>query len=124
MQAATLLLHSRDQQCDPEGAAGNREIHKTVPPLSPGFLLRTDHGSLACLFCFKHPEGQLALWLKELSQYDFDIEHRTGAQHSNVDALSRQATEGLKISDCYQVGMDVTELPCKGCSHCQRLHKQ
>ncbi|XP_023205547.1 uncharacterized protein LOC106700194 [Xiphophorus maculatus] len=88
------------------------------------FLLRTDHGSLAWLFRFKHPEGQLARWLEELSQYDFDIEHRSGLQHSNADALSRQATEGSTNCDCYQAGKDVMELPCRGCSHCQRLHKQ
>lgn len=39
------------------------------------FLLRTDHGSLTWLFRFKYPEGQLARWLEELSQYDFHIQH-------------------------------------------------
>lgn len=58
------------------------------------FLLRTDHSSLTWLFRFKHPEGQLARWLEELSQYDFKIEHRTGRQHANADALSRRSAEG------------------------------
>ena len=42
------------------------------------FLLRTDHSSLAWFFRFKAPEGQLARWLEELSQYSFVIQHRAG----------------------------------------------
>ncbi|KAI3359399.1 hypothetical protein L3Q82_002902 [Scortum barcoo] len=88
------------------------------------FLLRTDHNSLTWLVCFKHPEGQLARWLEELSQYDFEIEHRAGRQHANADTLSRCNTEGLTDCDCYQAGKEATELPCQECSHCQRLHDQ
>ena len=54
------------------------------------FLLRTDHSSLAWLFRFKAPEGQLARWLEELSQYSFVIQHRTGKSHGNAGALSRR----------------------------------
>ncbi len=57
--------------------------------LGKKFLLRTDHNSLTWLFRFKHPEGQLAHWLEELCQYDFDIEHRAGKHNSNDDAMSR-----------------------------------
>ncbi|KAI3369919.1 hypothetical protein L3Q82_024431 [Scortum barcoo] len=88
------------------------------------FLLRTDHNSLTWLFRFKHPEGQLARWFEELSQYDFEIEHRAGRQHANADTLSRCNTEGPTNCDCYQAGKEATELPCQGCSHCQRLHDQ
>lgn len=83
------------------------------------FLLRTDHSSLTWLFRFKNPEGQLARWLEELSQYDFEIEHRAGKRHSNADALSHQGTDDCESCDCYQAGKDVSGLPCHGCSHCQ-----
>lgn len=88
------------------------------------FLLRTDHNSLTWLFRFKHPEGQLARWLEELSQYDFDIEHRAGHQHSNADSLSRQDIAHSNICDCYQAGKNLMDLPCHGCKYCQRLHEQ
>jgi hypothetical protein len=52
------------------------------------FVLRTDHGSLKWLFNFKDSQGQLARWLEVLSQYDFEIQHRSGSKHQNADALS------------------------------------
>ena len=39
------------------------------------FMLRTDHNSLRWLTSFKEPQGQLARWLEELSQYDMEIVH-------------------------------------------------
>lgn len=56
--------------------------------LGSNFILRTDHSSLTWLYRFKRPEGQLARWLEELSQYNFVIEHRAGTHHANADALS------------------------------------
>ena len=38
---------------------------------------------------FKEPEGQLACWLEQLEEYDFDIVHRWGELHVNGDTLSR-----------------------------------
>ena len=37
----------------------------------------------------KEPEGQLACWLEQLEEYDFDIVHWQGKLHNNADALSR-----------------------------------
>ena len=87
------------------------------------FLLRTDHGSLTRLFRFKAPQGQLARWLEELSQYNFDIQHRQGAKHGNADSLSRRPGEDEEC-DCYHAGEELSELPCKGCKYCARLHQQ
>ncbi|CAL9699311.1 unnamed protein product [Knipowitschia caucasica] len=87
------------------------------------FLLRTDHGSLTWLFRFKCPEGQLARWLEELSQYDFHIEHRAGKQHANADALSR-LPNNMDKCDCYQAGINLSDLPCKGCRYCWKVHEQ
>ena len=54
------------------------------------FRLHTDHGSLTWLTNFKDPEGQLARWLEQLQEFDFDIVHGRGKKHTNADALSRQ----------------------------------
>ena len=53
------------------------------------FVVQTDHGSLAWLTNFRNPEGQLARWLEQLQEFDFDIVHRAGRKHLNADALSR-----------------------------------
>ena len=54
------------------------------------FCLRTDHHSLRWLTSFKEPQGQVAHWLESLQEYDFEIQHRPGKQHSNADSLSRR----------------------------------
>ena len=59
------------------------------------FTLHTDHGSLTWLQSFKDPEGQLARWLEKLQQFSFNIVHRQGKRHQNVDGLSR-----LPCSQC------------------------
>ena len=86
------------------------------------FVVRTDHASLAWLMRFKRPEGVLARWLQELSNYDFDIVHRSGKKHSNADGLSRIVIDGE--CDCYIAGKDVTTLPCGGCEVCTRMEAQ
>jgi len=53
-------------------------------------ILRTDHHSLKWLQTFKRPEGILARWMETLAEFDFEIEHRPGRLHSNVDGVSRQ----------------------------------
>ncbi|GFO36097.1 retrovirus-related pol polyprotein from transposon [Plakobranchus ocellatus] len=80
----------------------NREaedMHKRNPAISScqfrpyllghHFKERTDNNSLRWLTSFKEPQGQLARWLEELSQYDMEIIHRPGKHHGNADALSR-----------------------------------
>jgi hypothetical protein len=37
----------------------------------------------------KEPQGQLARWIEESSQFDMEIQHRSGKKHANADALSR-----------------------------------
>lgn len=54
------------------------------------FTLRSDHGALTWLFKFKQPEGQVARWLEQLSEFNFTIIHRPGRIHSNCDGLSRR----------------------------------
>ncbi|KXJ08111.1 hypothetical protein AC249_AIPGENE24815 [Exaiptasia diaphana] len=39
---------------------------------------------------FKQPERQVAHWLEQLQEYDFEVEHRPGKYHQNADAMSRK----------------------------------
>jgi transposase InsO family protein len=86
------------------------------------FLLRTDHSSLTWLLRFKEPQGQLARWMEELSQYTIIIQHRAGKNHGNADALSR-IPEGV-VCRAYRAGVRLRELPCGGCDYCTRADKQ
>ncbi|GFO46611.1 Pol polyprotein [Plakobranchus ocellatus] len=81
------------------------------------FKVRTDHNSLRWLTSFKEPQGQLARWLEELSQYDMEIIHRPGKRHGNADALSRIP----HVDECssYNASSLLTSLPCGGCKYCR-----
>ena len=60
------------------------------------FTLRTDHGALTWLHSFRQPVGQVTRLIELLSEYKYDIVHRPGRLHSNVDPLSRKSTnEGI-----------------------------
>ena len=54
------------------------------------FKVRTDHASLAWLRRLREPIGQQARWLEIMEEFTFSIEHRSGAKHTNADALSRR----------------------------------
>ena len=88
------------------------------------FLIRTDHSSLRWLMNFKEPQGQLARWIEELSEYDFEIQHRSGNKHINADCLSRLP---LLEEPCTHFKLDVVQpsnLLCGGCTYCHRAHSQ
>ncbi|KAL5009058.1 hypothetical protein ScPMuIL_014639 [Solemya velum] len=57
------------------------------------FILRTDHSSLTWLLGFKNPQGQLARWMEELSQFDMQVQHRPGAKHFPKSAVLRTSYE-------------------------------
>ena len=71
---------------------------------------------------FKEPQGQIARWMEELSQYDMEIMYRPGKQHLNADALSRMPVK----EGCYHYqGKEIlSDLPCGGCKYCTRAHLQ
>ena len=96
-----------------------REYHHYL--LGRSFIVCTDHSSLTWLMRFKQPEGQLARWLEELSQFDMTIQHRPGHKHGNADGLSRILEEGF--CNRYQAGVNLADLPCAGCKYCPRVHK-
>ena len=53
------------------------------------FIVITDHSALKWLMTINDPTGRLARWSLYLQAYDFEIIHRKGKKHTNVDALSR-----------------------------------
>ena len=61
------------------------------------FHLRTDHEALKSLFSSLDPRGRRARWIEKLSDYDFEIIHRSGLKHGNADALSRMPTRDPSI---------------------------
>lgn len=87
------------------------------------FTVRTDHSSLTWLLRFKEPQGQLARWIEELSQYNMIVKHRAGAKHGNADALSR-IPDSLAPCSAYIAGIRPVDLPCGGCRYCTRADIQ
>jgi len=53
------------------------------------FKVITDHSALAWLMKINEPTGKLARWSLYLQTYEFEIIHRAGKKHQNVDVLSR-----------------------------------
>ncbi|MBV2113414.1 MAG: DDE-type integrase/transposase/recombinase [Candidatus Thiodiazotropha sp. (ex Ctena orbiculata)] len=87
------------------------------------FTVRTDHSSLTWLLKFKDPQGQLARWMEELSQYHMVVQHRPGTKHGNADALSRKPDD-LTFCPSFVAGIKPTDLPCGGCHYCVRADQQ
>ena len=65
------------------------------------FLARTDHNALRWLRNFKSPRGQVARWLERLSDFDFEVQHRSCRLHNNADGLSRSPwdEQGAKLCE-------------------------
>ena len=91
--------------------------------LGKPFTIRTDHSSLRWLLRFKEPQGQLARWIEELSQYNMVIQYRCAGKHGNADSLSRIPVVGITC-DQFVPGVKPTDLPCGGCSYCVRADSQ
>ena len=53
------------------------------------FVVRTDHAALSWLRRTPEPMPQLARWLTFIEEFSFDVQHRVGTKHQNVDSLSR-----------------------------------
>ena len=60
--------------------------------------VRTDHSALQWLRTFRDPGGQVPQWIERLAEYDFDLVHCPGKQHSNADALLRYSQTVVAIS--------------------------
>ena len=66
--------------------------------LGKKFTVRTDHSALQWLRTFKEPVAQVARWIEQMAEYNFDIVHRPGKQHANADALSRYPVTVSSVS--------------------------
>ena len=66
------------------------------------FKIRTDHACLQWLLSFKSPGEQIARWLEDLFQYDFEIVYRSGQKHGNADSLSRRPCTVDNCKSCEQ----------------------
>lgn len=64
------------------------------------FTIITDHRPLKWLINLKDPNSKLARWNLFLSSYDFEIIHREGSSHGNVDALSRCNCIDATVCSC------------------------
>lgn len=71
--------------------------------LGQPFMVRTDHEALTWLQQFKHPEDQLARWLEQLQEFEFQTEHRPGKQHCNADAPLQLQTSVAYCSEVQTV---------------------
>lgn len=79
------------------------------------FQVITDHSSLKWLMTIKEPTGRLARWSLYLQEYEFDIVHRKGTSHTNVDLLSRPILEvnaSSKVLDPYKDEKLLNDLRC------------
>jgi hypothetical protein len=53
------------------------------------FLLQTDHKALVSMRSMQNPSSRLMRWSLLLQEYDFEIVHKKGKEHTNADALTR-----------------------------------
>ena len=73
------------------------------------FIVHNDHSALQWLLNFRHPEGQVARWLKVLQSYNFTIQHRPGLKHGNTDALSRRPCLAADCRYCSHLELKDTQ---------------
>ena len=73
------------------------------------FDVITDHQALYWLMTIKDPTGKLARWSIYLQAYEFNIIHRRGRVHSNVDTLSRPVLFSSVAFNSSNVTKDIGE---------------
>jgi hypothetical protein len=83
------------------------------------FTIVTDHKALKWLLTTRNLSAKLARYAIDLQEYDFDIVHRAGSLHGNVDGLSRlrqpayEDMEDMSMPLCcgYTMLMDQENIP-------------
>ena len=53
-------------------------------------MLQTDQAFLTLFLSFRNLEDQMARWVRQLQEYDFEIQHRERTIHGNAVVLSRK----------------------------------
>ena len=86
------------------------------------FTGRTDHSSLTWLLRFKEPQGQLARWIEEISQYNRVVNIVQGLS-TGMRTRSR-VPDPLVPCSAYLAGIGPANLPCGGCHYCTKAHPQ
>ena len=74
------------------------------------FKVIADHSALSWLINIKDPNGRLARWAIYLQMYDFEMIHRRGRMHCNVDAISRPVVAAYLVvvkDDSVQIEGDI-----------------
>ena len=79
------------------------------------FIVRSDHQALKWIFSLREPKGRISRWIEILSAYQFELEYRPGAKHSNADSLSRCPNP----RDC-QCANQSEDLKCGPCDKCKK----
>jgi hypothetical protein len=66
------------------------------------FLLRSDHISLTWMMNFKQHDSLLNRWVMALTTYSnrWILEHRSGKNHNNADAMSRIGLKFCRMEQC------------------------
>jgi hypothetical protein len=76
--------------------------HFRIYPYGTKLTVLTDHKELDWLMTINYPTGRLARWAIYIKACNFEIKHRPGKKHANVDLLSRpdlQAQEAFMIEN-------------------------
>ena len=75
------------------------------------FRLITDSKALSALKVTTNMTGKIARWAMLLSEYEFDVEHRSGAKMGNVDGMNRSSlpeeeigVDDLRLQEIWEVG--------------------
>lgn len=76
------------------------------------FIIRTDHSALQWLRRTPEPIAQAGRWLATMEEFDFTVQHRSGAKHQNADALSRYPVRSAEeeISSSDSVSSDIGDI--------------
>ena len=75
------------------------------------FVLETDHKALTYLLTSKNLSTKLTRYAMELQEYDFEMRHRPGHLHTNVDALSRLISVPPDDAPCIYTVLPYDEEP-------------
>ena len=74
------------------------------------FFIQTDHANLQWLQAVSPQKSRLARWAMRLAKYDFELQHRSGKNNGNADALSRCPITSCAASTDTTSSVDVDNL--------------